>query len=369
MIIFIIILMVTVNIGAELKITENPAVPQNQNAGRVIALEEIMRISDESGDFYFKRPGKIRIAPDESIFLTDDDQFLRFDKNGKFLNNQHKKGEGPGEYSSIRSYQFIDNKIIIFSYQPAKIIETDMKGNLLKEYRLQEQIGFKQILGFIGEKFWFVGSSFRELLKRNTGEHTLFQELAWGTRAGKIEKTGILFPEKLYMKKISSKKRMAVAIRSMAKPIFAWDRAKNLYVSDAQKYLVRQVDLEKVKIVRTFTRKYTRIPYKDERSKEEKEKEGSIGDDPEYFSDIQGLHVQGDKIWVVTSTLAKEKGVLVDVFTMEGKYIDNFYLPLPRIKKVSHLEGETFILYKDFLFTVESDEDGNIEVVQYKFKI
>ena len=115
MVFFIIVLMVTVNVGAELRVIENPAVPQSKNAGRVIALEEVMRISDESGDFYFKRPGKIRIAPDESIFLTDDDQFLRFDKHGKFLNNQQKKGEGPGEYSDIRSYQFIGNKIIIFS--------------------------------------------------------------------------------------------------------------------------------------------------------------------------------------------------------------------------------------------------------------
>lgn len=361
-IIFIALLMVTVNISAELKIIENYAVPQDKNAGRVLALEEIMRISDESGDFYFKRPRKIRIAPDESIFLVDKDQFLRFDKNGKFLNNQQKKGEGPGEYSFIRSYQFSGNKVIILSSQPGKIIETDMKGNLVKEQRLIDQLGANQIFGFIGDKYWFAALSYQELFKGNTGEYTLPQELSWSTRNEKVKKTGISFPLKLYVGKDGS-------MRIVAQPVFACDQVSTLYASDARKYLIRQVDLEKVKIIRIFTRKYTRVPYKDERSKEERDKEGPIEGDPEYFSDIQGLYVRKDKIWAVTSTLVKEKGVLVDVFTKEGKYKDNFYLPLPGVTKVSHLEGETFVLYKDFLFTVESDEDGNREVVKYRIKI
>lgn len=368
-IIFITILMVTVSAGAEVKVIENPETPQGKNAGRVIVLEEVMRISDESGDFFFKHPGRIKIAPDESIFLTDKDQFLRFDKNGKFLNNQQKKGEGPGEYTYMSSYQFSGDKIFIFASRPQKIIETDMKGNLLKESRMQQQIRFRQVFGFIGDKFWFVTSSFREILKENTGVVNLGQELAWGTRGGKSEKTGLVFFEMMYMEKDTSKGGMRVSVRDLARPIFAWDRAKNLYVSDAQKYLVHQVDLEKVKIIRTFSRKYNSVPYKDERSKEEKEKRKLIGNNLEYFADIQGLLTRGDKIWVKTSTFSKEKGVLIDVFSREGKYLDNFYLQLPRLKKVSQLGGGTFILYKDFLFTVESDEDGNIEVVKYKFKI
>jgi hypothetical protein len=99
----------------ELPVIRNPAKPLNADAGRTIAIKEVMRITDEEGDFYFKGPGRVKIAPDESIFLTTQDQFLHFDSNGKFLGNQKKKGEGPGEYTYIRNYFFAKNSIFIYA--------------------------------------------------------------------------------------------------------------------------------------------------------------------------------------------------------------------------------------------------------------
>jgi hypothetical protein len=116
------------HVRAEVKSIENPETPKSKNAGRIFIPEEVMRITDEEGDFYFKSPGRIKVAPDESIFVTDENQFLRFDRNGKFLNNQFKKGQGPGEYTYINNYQFIGGKIVIFTHQPYKIVETDIKG-------------------------------------------------------------------------------------------------------------------------------------------------------------------------------------------------------------------------------------------------
>jgi hypothetical protein len=365
MIFFMAVLLITINTAAELKIIENPGIPPGENAGRVIIPEEIMRITDESGNFYFKRPRRIKIAPDESIFLVDENQFLRFDKEGKFLNNQQKKGQGPGEYTYLMYYQFIDNKIYVFGSQPYKLVETDLQGNLLKETRLTGTRRFRWISGFITgkDKFWFVSSSFREVINRNTGEQTLDQELAWGTLEGKIEKTGILFPETWYMVKETSKDGVRVSMRSMVRSIFVRYQA-NLYVSNTQKYLVQHVDLEKVKVVHKFNRKYTSVPYVDDKPKEENNR--AIGAEPEYFTDIQAILISGDRLWILTSTVAKDKGVLVDVFTKDGKYIDNFYLKLPGVTTAKDLEGKPLTLYKNFLFTTEEDEDGSMSVVKYK---
>jgi hypothetical protein len=345
---------------------ENPGTPPGENAGRVIIPEEIMRITDESGDFYFKHPGRIKIAPDESIFLVDENQFLRFDKSGKFLNNQQKKGQGPGEYTYLLYYQFIDNKIYIFGSQPYKLVETDMQGNLLKETRLAGSQSFRRISGFIKgkDKFWFISSSFREVINRNTGEQTLDQELAWGTLDGKIEKTGLLFPETWYMVKETSKEGVRVSLRNMVNSIFVRHQT-NLYVSNTPKYLVQRVDLEKIKVIHKFNRKYTSIPYKDEKPKEE-ENTRTIGAEPEYFSDIQAVLFYNDQLWIFTSTIVKDKGVLVDVFTKDGKYIDNFYLKLPRVTTARDMDRKTLTLYKNFLFTTEEDEDGSMSVVKYK---
>lgn len=327
-----------------------------------------MRITDESGDFYFKHPRRIKIAPDESIFLVDENQFLRFDKQGKFLNNQQKTGQGPGEYTYLLYYQFMDNKIYIFGSSPYKLVETDLQGNLLKETRLTGSQSFRRISGFIKgkDKFWFISSSFRELVNRNTGEQTLDQELAWGTLDGKIEKTGILFPETWYMVKETSKDGVLARLRSMVKSIFVRQQT-NLYVSNTPKYLVQCVDLEKVKVVHQFNRKYTRVPYKDDSPKEENNR--FIGSEPEYFSDIQAVLFYNDQLWIFTSTIVKDKGVLVDVFTKEGKYIDNFYLKLPRVTTARDMDRKPLTLYKDFLFTAEEDDDGSMSVVKYKLEL
>lgn len=369
MICLLAILLITVNIGAELKIMENPGTPPGENAGRVIIPEEIMRITDESGDFYFKHPGRIKIAPDESIFLVDENQFLRFDKPGKFLNNQQKKGQGPGEYTYLLYYQFIDNKIYIFGSHPYKLVETDMQGNLLKETRLAGSQSFRRISGFIKgkDKFWFISSSFREVINRNTGEQTLDQELAWGTLDGKIEKTGLLFPETWYMVKETSKEGVRVSLRNMVNSIFVRHQT-NLYVSNTPKYLVQRVDLEKIKVIHKFNRKYTSVPYKDEKPKEE-ENTRTIGAEPEYFSDIQAVLFYNDQLWIFTSTIVKDKGVLVDVFIKDGKYIDNFYLKLPRVTTARDMDRKTLTLYKNFLFTTEEDDAGSMSVVKYKIPV
>jgi hypothetical protein len=56
----------------------------------------------------------------------------------------------------------------------------------------------------------------------------------------------------------------------------------------------------------------------------------------------------------------------VDVFTKEGKYIDNFYLKLPRVTTAIDMDRKPFTLYKNFLFTAEEDDDGSMSVVKYK---
>jgi hypothetical protein len=353
--------------GAEVSVIENPGTPKNNNAGKVVTPIEIMRITDESGDFFFKRPGNIKIAPDNSIFVVDEDHFLRFDSKGTFLNNQFKKGQGPGEYNYILYYQFVKDGIVIFTNQPYKIVETDMNGNLRKETRLHEKLAFKRILGLVNDKFWLLTSSFESIRDKNTGTITVNLELAWGTRGSTIiEKTGLTFPEKWYLLKTTTKEGGRImTVRRLWKSVFISDQNKILYVSNEPQYMINQVDLGEGKIVRRFNRKYESIPFKDERTEEEK-KQNQIGTDPEYFSDIQNILIRGDRLWVVTSTLSQEKGVLVDVFTKDGAYVDNFYLKLPGVTRVKDLERKPMTLHEKVLFTVEDDEEGNKVVVKYK---
>jgi hypothetical protein len=46
------------------KVVDNPAKPAAKNAGRTVALEEIVTVRDGGEEFYFEWPRHIRAAPD-----------------------------------------------------------------------------------------------------------------------------------------------------------------------------------------------------------------------------------------------------------------------------------------------------------------
>jgi len=74
------------------QVVENPAKPKAVNAGRILKLTEVWKITDDGGEFFFKYPNNLQIAEDGSILVIDADEFLKFSPEGKFLKNIFKKG-------------------------------------------------------------------------------------------------------------------------------------------------------------------------------------------------------------------------------------------------------------------------------------
>lgn len=74
-----------------------------------------------------------------NIFLHvggSDGGFLRFDSNGKFLNEIGTRGRGPGEYAHGSFFSVIDNPerfYILCNFVPRKLLEFDYNGKLLTE--------------------------------------------------------------------------------------------------------------------------------------------------------------------------------------------------------------------------------------------
>ena len=63
-------------------IIENPEKPSSKNAGRVIQLEEVMRIKDDGEKIIFKNPQHLSLTEDESIFFIDGSYLYKFSKKG-----------------------------------------------------------------------------------------------------------------------------------------------------------------------------------------------------------------------------------------------------------------------------------------------
>jgi hypothetical protein len=85
-----------------------------------------------------------------------------------------------------------------------------------------------------------------------------------------------------------------------------------------------------------------------------------------YVNDIENLFVVGDHLWVQTSLKDKESRTLFDVFDLNGKFIDNFFILLPKELGPHGYNVKPIHISNGFLIAVEKNPDESLSVVRYR---
>lgn len=350
--------------GFAQEIIENPTKPLNKDSGRIVMLEEVMQIRDVGGKYYFKYPHNLKVAPNGAIFVLDQDQFIQFDPNGKFVRNLFKKGQGPGEMQSAGNYFFDRENIIVHEQRTDKILIFDFDGKLIKDFRIQGETRLSRFLLSQEGKYYFLSSE-RPVTKK-TSVVDIHQKVIEISQEGKEKKEMTEFPTIGY---IAVGKQGARVFYDISSVIAVPYRNKFMFVSHTQGYLLKLYDARKDRVIRTFKRGYRRV-----KTPPDTEKTGGamldgrpVSPPPQKFlNDIQNLLVFKDRLWVVTSTTDKKKGILLDVFDSDGKYIDYFYLAFPE-NMVRGYHGNTALdIWEDFLYTIEQDDEGTYTIRKFK---
>jgi hypothetical protein len=336
----------------------------DKNAGRVLNVEEVMRIRDDQGDFYFKSPHDIQIGPDGNIFLIDEEQFLKFSAEGRFIKNLYRKGQGPGEFDGIGGYIIADDAIAAFQHQPNKLVVLTLDGELIRE--LRPEVTVAKLFALHGERYVTGRYSIPKFGK--VGEEPTFIQVDWSlcyiSEDGGVEEPDAKFSAQWYAKRIGR----AMIADHIADFTAVPYRDEALILSHTEGYGMKLFDLTKNRVVREFGRDYKRV-------KSQQEKTGQIEIRPgvfrlappvEYVNDIQQVFVRDEAIWVLTSTIEPQKGALIDVFNIQGEYIDHFYLPVQPEVTSEGLEGLPLTFHGDFFFIAEYDEDGIPSIVKYR---
>lgn len=350
---------------------EDQEAPQAKNAGRQVKLTESLRITDEEGDFYFKHPNRLRVGSDGSIYISDDKQFLKFNQEGAFVGNFHKVGEGPGEYTRLRTYRIKDNYIIIVSSRPYKIIKLDLSGKLLSEKRIKDRMSLQRILGIFGDKYYYLHTPFDFIkIKDGLGEdNNILQATTFDDDVTDLK---LNFPVRRYLHKKTSGKNIMISTQSIGRLSYAVRDEKMAYISHGERYLIKQVDLSEGKITAQFSRKYQPVTFFPDEEEEEEAKKNPNGFKQyklDNFADINALDIYKNKLWVFTSTLDEKKGFLVDEFGLNGKYLDSFYLLLPGVDRPDGIRKNRFTIDGDHLYIIEQDEDDIYSIAKYKIEL
>ena len=337
-------------------VIENPAKTDNLRAGRVVTVKEEMRIEDTGKDFFIKYFFGFKVAPDGSIVINDGgEQALQFDANGRFLRNLMKKGQGPGELNSINDIWVRGDQILLCG-SPIKTIIFDHDGKITREITIRGSAqGLFRFIDVIdgnmifsrwgvpdvkGRSGWIDIPQEIVIVALNSGQaRTLGSFLMPGYIYGNSGGFGVTVPQQF------------IAVRA---------GKKNIAISHTPDYLIKIIDNESGIVIRQFRRFYDRIRTKSQ------EKTSILADGlppaPKYWADIQALHVAGDKLWVQTSTIDRQKGVLIDVFDFSGRYIDRFYLKWSEKDVDPNHVGQHFTFAGGFVYFDDKNADDLVVI-------
>ncbi len=329
---------------------QNPATPTNPKAGRILKLEEAVRLSDEGGKFFFRYPKTVKTAPDGSMFVLEPDQILQFDARGGFVHDFYRKGQGPGEVNYVSGFDFAPGRLIVHSNSPDKIVWYDFQGKVLRDISLAKAGSRFEFVFYDRGTYWLRKDVFPPPTGKAEGIDVRQILVALSEDGGSVEET-VSFINK--------------GFRAGGAYVFQGSHAlpfggRYIFFSNSREYAVHLFDTRSRQTVRTFMRKYRRVkPPAGHRESAIISPDGTRYETPgaEYLEDVNGLYEYKGMLWVTTSTKDTDKGILVDVFNLEGKYIDAFWLKL---------NGSLIAVSKDMIFVREKASDETIRIVGYK---
>lgn len=339
-------------------VIENPAKPSSANAGRVITLKEVQRIHDQEGKFFFKEPLEILIGKDGCVYVQEYRQFLKFDPAGQFVKNLHILGQGPGEINdNVNSVLIDDKEILLFSSNICKAVRMSLQGNAIKDLTFPKFF-LDLVAKYKGIYFFTQNEMPPKGLDRKPG----IKE--WNYRLVKVDGNGAVVPTStlLSLKYSLITAGRGVVIMNLNKLECAQADDRYVFLNHTPEYLVKILDLESGEIVKSFRREYPRV----QNTIKDASNSPFKSESPKYHNDICHLLMRRDKLWIVTSTFDKKKGVLIDVYDRDGKYLDNFYLPLMNFDRREVDFDVCMAISRDFLYVIEEGEDGSKALVKYE---
>ena len=339
------------------KIIKNPAEPLSGSTKREVHLKEIMRIKDNGRDIIFRWPENLVVDSNENIFFLSHPNLYKYDKNGNFIFKIIGEGQGPGEADrdSSRNFAIINDEIIIRALSPPKAMIFRLDGILDREIKLES---FRRIefIGGFEEKIYAMQREVSWELKGKSGYIDFPRPVYEFSPDFQEHKKIYTFPVKQYFDRN--------AWFGQAYLEFAIKDFQSFFVVHTSDYKIIRYNLKLERIEEVITRKFERI----KRPKIKKKPGFMYGPDREHYQDVQKLLIFGDYLWAITSEKNEEENWLIDVYDVDGRYVDNFFLCFPDDVEPKRYQNIQLITWKDYLYSVDQDSEGYYSIAKYRIE-
>jgi hypothetical protein len=352
------VLAVTAGSARSQSIINNPAKPDNPRAGRVVTLEEVMRIDDTGADFYIKNVYGLAVGRDGSIFVQDEQKrILRFDARGRFLGSIIETGQGPGEVSRINGLVAGNDELGILT-DPPKVSIRDRGGKLIQDISLGGPRGMIELIALTEEAVFFGREEPPNPKSPGSGAATVLQR-----KIQRIPRSGGS-PELIAAVSIPARIEFfpqgARGIRQHSRFQTEHVDGSILMVAQAMEYRVDMFDAQARKLVASFRRPYKKV--KAQGGGNLVGPGGSLSQPSAYIHDITDVYAVDGHIWVKTSAVDAKRGILFDVYDKSGRYIDCFFLKPKPGETSSGALGYRFVFSEGFVYFSDRTEDDLVVI-------
>lgn len=347
---------------------DNPARALAKNAGRVVNLEEVLRIRDDGQTAVFRSPRNFSLGPDASIYFMDDSSgpsLYRYGPDGRLIHRLLKNGQGPGECQYPAGFIVAGDRVRVLAWSPPKIMDFSPDGRYLRESRVDEDSHGLWFLGTSGGKIYGIRDEvFSSAAFRGEGVFTIpngvYEISADFKTWAKIAEV----PVRMMVKKIRNRSN---AFR--LDPIDAAISGTTLYIVHTAEYRVTEIDLRAGAVKRVIARAYDRVRARPEKpGQADPETKGVVFPDDPYVWDIVRIHAAAGKLLVFTSVMKPDgDDQQVDVFDADGRYVDSLVLRYPRADRNHLALARWTLLTGDGFFLIpEQEADGLISIGKYR---
>ena len=204
-------------------------------------IQEVLKITDEQGNFNLKRPIQVAMDEEGNIYVLDDgiSQILKFGPQGCFLKSLVKKGEGPGEVYYMQSMLVTHRHLIVNNGYPAKMIFFDHNGMVTHEYKLRGEASIRMV-AYDGQAFFGLESMFpRE--KINQGYLNVEQKLVLFSPRQQDKRVVFSFPIRRYYVRRGGARGMF----AMARMLYSASMKHHcIWISHTDEYNIKCIDLK-----------------------------------------------------------------------------------------------------------------------------
>ncbi|MGA2533539.1 MAG: hypothetical protein ABSG19_10940 [Candidatus Aminicenantales bacterium] len=345
---------------------ENPKRLLSKNAGRVIHLDEVLRIRDDGKTAIFRTPQQLHTGKDGSLFFMDfaeGARLYRYGPEGKLLFKILKSGQGPGECNIQSGYFFADDIIRVTAWIPPKIMDFGPDGRYLRESKIEEDThGLWFVAAADGKIYGIRDELFSTSAFKSGGVFSIPNSVYEISPDFRTWKKLYEFPVRMAIKR-------ARAIR--LDMIDAAIRGSTLYVLHTAEYGVVKFNLRAARVEQLITRVYDRVKGVSAKGADpDPEARGIDTPTDPYIFDINEIHAVGENLWVFTSTMKPDgDDQQVDVFDAAGRFIDNFFLHFPADGRNHRIARRKSLITDDgYIYVPDQEEDGLVTIGKYKIR-